>query len=210
MTQTRMAWEVAMEDTPDQLVTDAARSWLKSGEPKWPSPAALLAKAAPPATVGDEAAWELIRSNSRAGCYSLPADPIHVRAWYRMGSSSRFREMLTADADRTRREWLAACRSIRETPPAPALVIPMTEPKRLAEHLPPADVTQERAREFTRQVFAYKPIGAVRTPDPSARRNEQGGLKAVTPAPLRAPVNEAELRERAERQADAIRARVAK
>lgn len=37
--------------------------------------------------------------------------------------------------------------------------------------------------------------------DPSERRNEQGGPEAVKPAPLRAPVDEAGLRERADRAA---------
>jgi hypothetical protein len=173
----------------------------------WPTTADLK-KCSPPSNSATDA-WAMLRGHLTGAIPTTVMKQLTVyERWAIESLPNTFarRQMSGSELDRLRAGFLEDCRDFEQRARERA-VLEAVPQNQIPEALP---IDRQRAAEFTRQVFAYKPIGAVRASNPSERRNEQGGPKAVTPAPLRAPVNEAELRERAERQADAIRARVAK
>jgi hypothetical protein len=206
------AWSDVFAEVPLSDMQTACRAHVKDTTPTsdhdprprggwWPKPADLLARI--DAVDENAEAWSHIRGHLTGYVDQSGLTRAQRVALASLPDTFARRQMSSGELDRLRSRFLQVCREYK--PPAAPVVIPMTEPRRLA------DLDRQQATEFTRRAFAYAPRSAAPPcADPSERRNEQGGPKAVKPAPLRAPVDDAELRERARVAADAIRARVAK
>lgn len=207
---TANAWTAVLADVSEADVLKAVKSYVTGGNGHppgtwWPKPGDLLIRME--AVDENAEAWSYIRGHLTGYVDQSGLTRAQRVALASLPDTFVRRQMSSGELDRLRSRFLQVCREYK--PPAAPVVIPMTEPRRLAEHVP--DLDRQQAAEFTRRAFAYAPRSAAPPcADPSERRNGQGGPKAVTPAPLRAPVNEAELRERARVAADVVRARVAK